>query len=163
MTPQEQKRAIVLRQTRKAIEQHKFTATELSTPSEIDVIMVLLAISDFEIKMPYTNLAIICFIGSRGYATRKDLLALITKDYSTIARSLINLEHGGFLNIEVHPKTQEKKYTLSQEGINIFNRFTYFYQEKIIETNNLYAAMNWACADSHCTQSTHTLKSTTNE
>ena len=157
MNPKEQERSKVLRLTREAIKKYRFTATELSTPTEIDVIMVLLAISDFDIKMPYTNLAIICFIGSRGYATRKDLLALITKDYSTIARSLINLEHGGFLAVELHPKTQEKKYSLTSEGVDIFNRFVYYYQEKIIETNNLFTAMGAACIDSHCQNTSPTI------
>ena len=136
------KRKDMLRRVRQAIREHNFTARELSVPTEADVILVLLSIDEFPYKMPYTKLAIICFIGSRGTVCRDDLMNLLSKDYSTIAHNLIDLVQCGYIHENIthsgKKKTRLRKYSLNESGKRIFEDFVVFYQQKIIQTSNLF-------------------------
>lgn len=142
------KRKDMLKRVRQAIREHKFTARELSVPTEADVILVLLSIDEFPYKMPYTKLAIICFIGSRGAACREDLMNLLSKDYTTIAHNLIDLVQYGYIHEDIIPtgkkKIRRRTYTLTDEGKRVFEEFVVFYQQKIIETSNLFNAVDSA-------------------
>lgn len=133
------KRKDMLRRVRKAIREYKFTPRELSIPTEADAIMILLSVDEFPYKMPFTKLAILCFIGSRGVADRQDLMSLLNKDYTTISHNLIDLKKYGFL-VETTEKVQNtrtliRKYTLTEAGKQVFEEFISFYQQKIIETS----------------------------
>lgn len=134
-------RQTILHKVRAAIAKHNFTAHELSIPPETDLIVLLLAMDEFPYKMSYTKLAIITYIGSRGSVTRKELMELLNKDYSTIAHNLIDMENYGHLHSEVYlegPKRiRRRRYTLSPSGQRIFQNFFTFYTQKIIQTQNI--------------------------
>ncbi len=140
MTPKE-RRKDMLRRVRKAIREYKFTPRELSMPSESDVIMILLSLVEFPYKMPFTKLAIICFTGSRGKVSRKNISDLLPKDYTTISHSLSDLKQFGLITEEVEytdKKYPERMYSLTDAGAQVFEDFIRFYQNKIIETPNLH-------------------------
>lgn len=128
----------ILQKIRQAIREHQFTPRDLSIPAEADVIMVLLSVDDFPYKMAYTKLAIICFIGSRGSATRAELLRILRKDYTTIAHNLIDLEKYGYITHTITPtgkrNARTHTYRLTKPGTTIFSDFCHYYQQKIIET-----------------------------
>jgi DNA-binding PadR family transcriptional regulator len=134
------KRKYMLKRVREAIREWKFTPRELSIPSEADAIMILLSVDEFPYKMPFTKLAIICYIGSRGVADRQDLMNLLNKDYTTISHNLTDLREYGFLNETVeradHKRSRIRKYTLTESGKHVFEEFISFYQQKIIETSS---------------------------
>lgn len=144
----------VLKQVRKAIRKYQFTPRELSSPNEVDVIMIMLSIDEFPYKIRFTKLAIICFIGSRGVASRSELHKLMNKDFTTISHGLTDLRDYGFINETIEPtpdqRSRIRKYTLTDAGKQIFEGFISFYQQKIIETCSAFQEINEADSDSAC-------------
>lgn len=134
-------RQTILGKVRAAIQKHGFTARELSIPAETDLIVLLLAMDEFPYKISYTKLAIITYIGSRGSSTRKELMELLNKDYSTIAHNLIDLENYGHLHSDVYlegtKRIRRRRYTLTDSGQRIFKNFFTYYLQKIIQTQSI--------------------------
>lgn len=130
----------ILHRVHKAIRKHRFTASELSIPSEGDTALVLLAADDFPIKLPFTKLAIICLTGSRGIVYRHEIMSLLSKDYTTISHSLSDLKTDGLLWEEIEPSEKSRvrlrKYTLSASGQMVFEHFIESYQRKVAECVN---------------------------
>lgn len=134
-------RQTILKKVCAAIQKHNFTARELSIPQETDLIALLLAMDEFPFKMGYTKLAIITYTGSRFSVSRKELMALLNKDYSTIAHNLIDLENYGYIHSEVYfegPKRiRRRRYYLTLSGQRIFMNFHTFYVQKLIQTQGV--------------------------
>lgn len=130
----------ILHRVHKAIRKHRFTASELSIPSEGDTALVLLAADDFPIKLPFTKLAIICLTGSRGVVYRHEIMNLLSKDYTTISHSLSDLKTDGLLWEEIEPSEKSRvrlrKYTLTASGQMVFEHFIESYQRKVAECMN---------------------------
>lgn len=130
-----------LLKVREAIHRYSFSPLELSTPSEIDVIMMLLAVDEFPVKMPFTKLAIICFVGSRGEVTRQQINRIMRKHCTTITHAANDLVEQGYItqwSEHIGKKgTRAKVCMLTPEGEKLFTQFVDFYQSKIIELQEL--------------------------
>lgn len=134
------KRKEILRKVRQAIKEYKFTPRELSSPAEADVVMIILSLAEFPYKMPFTKLAIICFTGSRGRVSRSDIVKLLPKDYTTLSHSLTDLKLYGFIDESIeyaNNKRPERIYTLTDAGVQVFEDFIRFYQQKIINSSHI--------------------------
>lgn len=133
---EEQTRKNVLGKILNAIRKFGFSSRDLSVPHHTDAIFILLSVDDFPVNISFVKLVILCYVAEIGKATRKDIAAILTKDYSTIAHNLIDLVKEGYLSVEgENKKNVTKYYSITPAGEAIFSNFVSFYQKKIVETS----------------------------
>lgn len=155
---EEPTRQTVLGKVLKAIRKWSFSPRELSTPSQTDLIFILLSVDEFPVNISYVKLAIICYVATKGKVSRKDIAEVLTKDYSTIAHNFIELVEQGYLREDPdNKKNKTKYYYITPAGEAVFNNFVAFYQRKIVKTSdNLFKDL--PCGTANCKESTQEIQ-----